>query len=138
MTTTPTAEVFVCSTWNGTLTLRVGDEVGVVGPGYFPGPPTVRTVAKITHKGKRCRVNGREFNERGLEVGERRNPARLIAAEKARKEADPRDNLKAFDHVVGKLRDTLSHILRTHAQAEEFTPLTPEERAEILALLETL
>lgn len=133
------SELFVCSTWSGPLALRVGDEVGLVGPGYFPGPPTVCRVERITHKGKRCRVDGgREFNERGRETGDRSQPARLIPAEKARKDADPRNSLKAFTHRMDRLRDKLAAITRRHAEAEEFTPLTAEERAEILALVETL
>lgn len=140
-TETPVASynLFVCSTWSGPLTLRVGDEVGVVGPGYFPGPPTVCRVERITHKGKRCRVDGgREFNERGRETGDRSQPARLIPAEKARQDADPRNKLKAFTHALDRLRNRLSAITRVHAESEEFQPLTVEERAELLAAIERL
>lgn len=135
---TPSPDLFVCSSWGGKLALRVGDEVGV-SSGNF-GVPKVLTVARITHKGRRARMSdGREFNERGSPVGsDSWSRANLMSAEKARREADPKNNLRAFDHAIGHLRDKLSAILRTHAAAEEFTPLTDTERAELMALIEKM
>lgn len=133
-TTTPT-DVFTCSTWNGPLELRVGDEVGVMPGGYSNRIPTVRRVAKITHKGRRVRLDeGSEFNERGTLVGTSTyNRSRLMSADKARQLADPRQSSAALTKVLADVAYLANQLAREHG-----APLPAEKKAELLSLVERL
>ena len=134
-TTAPPTDVFRCSTWNGPLELRAGDEVGVMPGGLTDRVPTIRRVAKVTHKGKRVRLDdGREYNHRAELVGRSKwSSQRLIPVDKARKESDPRQS----KHAMAKLLGDITHLANSLAR-EHGAPLPAEKKAELLDLVERL
>ena len=130
------SDVFVCRE----MTLSVGDEVGV-SAGGLGGVPTIHTVTRVTHKGKRVRLDdSSEFNDRGHRVGSTSYNSRyLMTPEKARKLADPRDNFRAMSHASDRIIDRLNSIVRRRGSlADEFVPLTDDERAELMVMIERM
>jgi hypothetical protein len=127
-------DVFVC----GSMTLRVGDDVGV-SDGGFGGVPTVKKVERITHKGKRVRLEcGSEFNNTGRSVGgSSYNRRYLMPADKARKLADPRDNRRAMLKAANDVCEKLRQITNAH-DGPDFTPITESERAELIAMIQRM
>jgi hypothetical protein len=143
MATTEQMEyVFTCNTWHGQIELRAGDEVGVVPGGYGERPPTVHRVVKVTHKGQRVRLdNGREFNGRGRPVGDVRgfgSSPRLISAEQARQQTDPRRTRAALIHHLDKLCDLLAAEIRRVNEQSDFAPLSAEQKAALVAMIEAM
>ncbi len=145
MTKQTAPEAFTCSTWDGQLTLRVGDDVGVMRGGVFDRVPTIRRVDRITHNGKRCRLDdGSEWNHHGERVGgsSSYHRPRLLRADKARDLADPRQNVHALDRQLGRLKDLIDKVIQSRstadARCQPFVPLTEDERNQMIALIRQL
>jgi len=132
--------VFRCHTWNGEMTLRVGDEVGVIPGGYGSNVPIICRVVKVSHGGRRVTLDdGRQFTERNRPVGSSGyGHARLTSADSARKLADPKQSLSAFVHEMDELRERAQKAIKARSSSEQFIPLTDDERRELLAIIDRM
>jgi hypothetical protein len=114
--------------------LKPGDRVGVRG-GWDDGCE-IYTVTRVTPAGQVVLDNGDRFTPGGKRIGDQRtwHPYRLVSA--ARSESLVRRT--ALYKSLRELRDRADGLCKSHGAASAIgntTPITPEERAELLAII---